>query len=87
MHTSSLHPHTAPEFPDPTWNQTFDLKRDHVTGLVDVTYTLTLTSHWRSIAILYSIEGILIIQAHDDIHVVPRLFIDKITGVTVSVCQ
>ena len=80
-----LHPHTAPTFPDPTWNQTFDLERDHVTGLVDVTYTLTLTSHWKSIAILGSIEGILDAQPRDNNHVVIKHFRDKITGVTVSV--
>ena len=65
----------------------FDLERDHVTGLVEVTYTLTLTSHWKSIAILGSIEGILHTQPRDNNHVVPRYFRDKITGVTVSVCK
>ena len=80
-------PSTALTFPDPTWNQTFDLERDHVTGLVDVTYTLTLTSHWRSIAILYYIEGILITQPHDNNHVVIQDFRDKITGITVSVLK
>ena len=84
MHTSSLHPHTAPKFPDPTWNHTFDLERDHVTGLVGVTYTLTLTSHWKSIAILSSIEGILNTQPRNNNHIVIRHFRDKITGVTVS---
>ena len=77
-------PPTASKFPDPTWNQTFDLKRDHVTGLVDVIYTLTLTSHWNSIAILISIEGILNTQPRDNNRIVIRHFRDKITGVTVS---
>ena len=77
-------PSTAPELPNPTWNQTFDLERDHVTGLVNVTYTLTLTSHWKSLAILDSIEGILITQAHDNNHLVFNHFKHKITGVTVS---
>ena len=58
-----------------------------MTGLVDVIYTLTLTSHWKSIAILGSIEGILITQPRDNNHVVTRYFNDKITGVTVSVCK
>ena len=77
-------PPTVPKLPNPTWNQTFDLERDHVTGLVDVTYTLTLTSHCKSIAILYSIEGILITQARDNNHVVIQYFRDKRNRVTVS---
>ena len=62
-------PHTAPRYPPATWNQTYDPKRDHVTGLVEVTYTLTLTSHWKSIAVLGSMEGILIVQPRDGSHV------------------
>ena len=62
-------PHTAPKYPSATWNQTYDLKRDHVTGLVEVTYTLTLTSHWKSIAVLGSMEGLLIMQPRDSSHV------------------
>ena len=58
-----------------------------MTGLVDVTYTLTLTSHWKSIAILDSIEGILNVQPRDNSHVVIRLFRHRITGVTVSVLK
>ena len=65
-----------------------------MTGLVDVTYTLTLTSHWKSLAILDSLEGILKSQPRDNNHVVIRnfkhkirQFPDKITGVTVSVCK
>ena len=77
-------PPTVPKLLNPTWNQTFDLERDRVTGLVDVTYTLTLTSHWKSLAILGSIEGILITQPRDNNHVVINHFKHKITGVTVS---
>ena len=62
-------PHTAPKYPLATWNQTYALKRDHVTGLVEVTYTLTLTSHWKSIAVLGSMLGILIIHPRDSIRV------------------
>ena len=58
-----------------------------MTGLVDVTYTLTLTSHWKSIAILGAIEGILIAQPHEHGHVVIEHYIHKITGVTVSVLK
>jgi len=58
-----------------------------VTGLVDVTYTLTLTSHWKSIAILGAIEGILNTQPHEPGIVVIEHFKDKKTGVTVSVCK
>ena len=58
-------PHTAPKYPPATWNQTYDLKRDHVTGLVEVTYTLTLTSHWKSIAILGNMAGIFFPQPRD----------------------
>ena len=61
--------HTAPKYPSATWNQTHDLKRDHVTGLVEVTYTLTLTSHWKSISILGNMEGILVVQPRDGSHV------------------
>ena len=68
IHLSPV-PHTAPKYPPATWNQTYDVKRDHVTGLVEVTYTLTLTSHWKSIAVLGSMEGLLIMRPRDSSHV------------------
>ena len=58
-----------------------------MTGLVDVTYTLTLTSHWKALAILGSIEGLLITQPRDYDHIVIKHYRHKISGVTVSVLK
>ena len=81
-----LHPHAAPKFPYATWNQTFDLERNRVTGLTDVTYTLTLTSHWKSLAVLSSIIGFFSTVPHDQTHVVVKRYTHKIR-VTVSVLE
>ena len=78
-------PHTAPKYPPATWNQTCDVKRDHVTGLVEVTYTLLLTSHWKSIAVLISMEGLLIMQPHHGSQVSVKQVRYRVYGVKVSV--
>ena len=80
-------PHTAPKYPPATWNQTYDVMRDHVTGLVEVTYTLTLTSHWKSIAVLGSIEGLLVVQPRDGSQVSLDQVIYRVYGVKVSVWE
>ena len=80
-------PHTAPRYPPATWNQTYDQKRDHVTGLVEVTYTLTLTSHWKSIAVLGSMEGLLVVQPRDGSHVTVDEVRYRVYGVKVSVWE
>ena len=60
---------TVPSYPLATWNQSYDLERDRVTGLVDVTYHLTLTNHWKSLAILSSINGQFYAQTYDPSHI------------------
>ena len=65
----SFLPLTVPSYPLATWNQSYDLERDRVTGLVDVIYHLTLINHWKSLAILSSITGHLFAQTYEPSHI------------------
>ena len=83
---SSFLPLTVPSYPVATWNQSYDLERDRVTGRVDVTYHLTLINHWKSLAILSSMTGHFYARTYDSSHIALERFSEKIL-VRVSVVE
>ena len=79
-----------PDYAIITGDTTVDVSTNPITGLSDVTYTYTVTSHWSSLAVLRAVIGQLTKELTTDDTVVDsltRLFTGDIKIVVSALCN
>ena len=81
---------TVPDYAKLQGNTTLTVSTDPITGRSDVTYTYNVTSHWSSLAVVKSVDGLLTKELTTGDTVVDslrRLFTAVINTLVSSLCS
>ena len=80
----------VPDYAEMRGNITHTVSTDPITGLSDVTFTYTVTSHWSSLAVVKSVYGQLtkeLTSGDTVVDALSRLFTDPISVLVSAVCS
>ena len=78
-----------PDYAEIRGNTTHTVSTDPITGLSDVTFTYTVTSHWSSLAVVKSVYGQLtkeLTSGDTVVDALSRIFTDSISVLVSAVC-
>ena len=79
----------VPDYAEIRGNVTHTVSTNPITGLSDVTFTYTVTSHWSSLAIIKSVDGLLTkeLTSGDTVVDALRPLTDPISVLVSAVCS
>ena len=80
----------VPDYAEIRGNTTHTVYTNPITGLSDVTFTYTVTSHWSSLAVIKSVYGQLtkeLTSGDTVVDALSRLFTDPISLLVSALCS
>ena len=81
---------TVPDYVQIQGHTTHTVSTNPITGLSDITFTYTVTSHWSSLAIVESVFGVLtkgLVSGDAVVDALERLITDPISLLVSAVCS